>query len=213
MATPSRRVFFCSAYFFRDFSNFTEKPTAIVVRGFSDTGRAAWPRIGTPRRCDTRRNTPAELFIRAAVEEVEGGRWLYAGDGDSTLQVIDLDAPTAAAIKQTIATGGTTRVDEMAITGDGQLLLAANNAEDPPFATLFSANGNAPTSNTFKIIKITIDPAIVPSGAGLSIEQPAWDTKTQRFYTSIPIIANNPPGCTFAGPLLLQRRRAGDRPG
>ena len=63
--------FFCGAYFFRDFSNFTEKPTAIVVRGFSDTGRAAWPRIGTPRRCDTRRNTPAELFIRAAVEEFE----------------------------------------------------------------------------------------------------------------------------------------------
>jgi hypothetical protein len=124
---------------------------------------------------------------------VSHGRWLYAGDGDSTLKVIDLDAPTATAIKQTIPTGGTTRVDEMALTGDGQLLLAANNAEDPPFATLFSANGDAPTSNTFKIIKITVDPAIVPSGAGLSLEQPAWDTKTQRFYTSIPIIANNPP--------------------
>jgi hypothetical protein len=133
---------------------------------------------------------------------VSHGRWLYAGDGDSTLKVIDLDAPTSTAIKQTIPTGGTTRVDEMALTGDGQLLLAANNAEDPPFATLFSANGDAPTSNTFKIIKITVDPAIVPSGAGLSLEQPAWDTKTQRFYTSIPIIANNPAGCTFAGPLF-----------
>jgi len=28
------------------------------------------------------------------------GRWLYAGDGDSTLKVIDLNAPTASAIKQ-----------------------------------------------------------------------------------------------------------------
>src|SRR5215470_6938624 len=65
------------------------------------------------------------------------GRWLYAGDGDSTLKVIDLDAPTASAIKQTISTGGTTRVDEMALTGDGQLLFGANNAEDPPFGTLF----------------------------------------------------------------------------
>src|SRR5437870_2815218 len=27
------------------------------------------------------------------------GRWLYAGDGDSTLHVIDLDAPTASATK------------------------------------------------------------------------------------------------------------------
>jgi len=30
------------------------------------------------------------------------GRWLYAGDGDSTLKVIDLDAPPALALKQTI---------------------------------------------------------------------------------------------------------------
>jgi hypothetical protein len=130
---------------------------------------------------------------------VSHGRWLYAGDGDSTLKVIDLDAPTAMAIKQTIKTGGSTRVDEMAITGDGELLLAANNAEDPPFATLFAANGNAATSNVQKIIKITVDPTIIPPGKGLSLEQPAWDTKTQRFYTSIPTIANNPVGCVLGG--------------
>src|SRR5215470_17281200 len=73
---------------------------------------------------------------------VSHGRWLYAGDGDSTLKVIDLKAPTASAIKQTLSTGGTTRVDEMDLTSDGTLLLAANNAEDPPFATLFAANGD-----------------------------------------------------------------------
>jgi hypothetical protein len=130
---------------------------------------------------------------------VSHGRWLYAGDGDSTLKVIDLNAPTATAIKQVISTGGTTRVDEMAITDDGLLLLAANNAEDPPFATLFSANGDAAVSNSFRIIKITVDPTIIPPGAGLSLEQPAWDPKTQRFYTSIPTIANNPPGCVLRG--------------
>src|SRR6516225_10218613 len=31
------------------------------------------------------------------------GRWLYAGDGDSTLKVIDLNAPTVSAIKQSIS--------------------------------------------------------------------------------------------------------------
>ena len=128
---------------------------------------------------------------------VSFGRWLYAGDGNSTLKVIDLDAPTASAIKQSISTGGTTRVDEMAITDDGRLLFAANNAEDPPFGTLFSANGNGSASNTFIILKVTVDPTIIPPGHGLSIEQPAWDPKTQRFYTSIPQIANNPPGCSF----------------
>jgi hypothetical protein len=130
---------------------------------------------------------------------VSHGRWLYAGDGDSTLKVIDLNAPTAMAIKQSISTGGTTRLDEMAITGDGQLLIAANNAEDPPFATLFSANGDDTVSNTFIITKITVANTIIPAGAGLSIEQPAWDPATQRFYTSIPTIANNPPGCVLGG--------------
>jgi hypothetical protein len=44
------------------------------------------------------------------------------------------------------------------------------------------------------ISRITVDPTIVPpTGA---IEQPAWDPKTKRFYTSIPFILNNPPGCT-----------------
>ena len=124
------------------------------------------------------------------------GRWLYAGDGDSTLKVIDLDATTNP-IKQSVSTGGTTRVDDMALTTDGTLLLAANNAEDPPFATLFAANGDAAISNVAKIIKISVDPTIIPAGGGLSLEQPAWDPKTERFYTSIPIIANNPPGCNF----------------
>ena len=124
------------------------------------------------------------------------GRWVYAGDGDSTLKVIDLNA-AANPIKQVLSTGGTTRVDEMALTTDGRLLLAANNAEDPPFATLFAANGDSAVSNVAKIIKISVDPTIIPAGAGLSLEQPAWDPTTQRYYNSIPIIANNPPGCTL----------------
>jgi hypothetical protein len=130
------------------------------------------------------------------------GRWLYAGDGDSTLKVIDLNNLTTP-IQQTLHTvspagvAGTTRVDEMALTTDGTLLLAANNAEDPPYATLFAANGDNAVSNVKSIIAIGVDPTIIPAGAGLSLEQPAWDPTTARFYTSIPIIANNPPGCNF----------------
>jgi hypothetical protein len=128
---------------------------------------------------------------------VSHGRWLYAGDGDSTLKVIDLEAPNASAIKQTVSTGGTTRLDEMALTTDGRLLLAANNAEDPPFGTMFVANGDSPTSHVAAFTKILIDPTIVPPTFGLSIEQPAWDPKTERFYVSVPIIANNPSGCNY----------------
>ena len=132
------------------------------------------------------------------------GRWLYAGDGNSDLRVYDLNQPDATAFKQKISTGGTTRLDEMALTADGKLLLAANNAEDPPFGTLFRANGDSSISNVTKITKITVDPSILPPGFGLSIEQPAWDPKTKRFYTSIPIIANNPAGCNYgqlSGPI------------
>jgi len=132
------------------------------------------------------------------------GRWLYAGDGDSTLKVIDLNAPPASAIKQSINTGGSTRVDEMALTSDGKLLIAANNAEDPPFATLFRANGDQSVSSVAILSKVVVSNAIVPSGFGLSLEQPAWDPKTKRFYTSTPVIANNPAGCNYgqlAGPI------------
>ena len=125
------------------------------------------------------------------------GKWLYAGDGNSTLKIFDLDAPPAMALKNNISTGGTSRVDEMALTTDGRLLLAANNAEDPPYATLLTANGDDPTDHASVIIKITIDPTIVPPGAGLSMEQTAWDPRTRRFYTSVPVIANNPPGCNY----------------
>lgn len=139
---------------------------------------------------------------------VAHGRWLYAGDGNSTLKVIDLQATGTAAdpqIKQSIATGGTTRVDEMALTTDGKTLLAANNAEDPPFATLFVANGDNATSNTTIVSKITVDTSLIPPGLGLSIEQPTWDPATQRFYVSVPQI-NYPAGCT---PTSLDNPAAG----
>jgi hypothetical protein len=125
------------------------------------------------------------------------GRWVYGGDGDSTLKVFDLLTSTASSLQQSISTGGTTRVDEMALTTDGTLLLAANNAEDPPFATLFTANGDRPKSAVAIITQIKVSSAIIPSGFSLSLEQPAWEPTTARFYTSIPIIANNPTGCNY----------------
>jgi len=123
---------------------------------------------------------------------VTHGRWLYAGDGDSTLKVFDLDGSNSSV--QTLSTGGTTRVDEMALTTDGELLLVANNAEDPPFATLFAANGDRNHSSVVKLSKITIDATLFPNTPG--IEQPTWDPKTKRFYVSVPNLGENPPGCT-----------------
>src|SRR5438034_5493726 len=118
---------------------------------------------------------------------VTHGRWLYAGDGDSTLKVFDLDGPDALA-QAPLFTGGTTRVDEMALTTDGELLLTVNNAEDPPYANLFAANGDRNHSSVREITKITVD-----VGADIpAMEQPTWDPQTRRFYVSVPVVGGNP---------------------
>jgi hypothetical protein len=122
---------------------------------------------------------------------VSHGKCLYVGDGDSTLKVIDLDKGKIVATR---STNGTTRLDEMALTTDGKFLLTANNAEDPPYATLFTVSGDEDCDSIDMGTKITADASVIPGGFGLSIEQPAWDPKTRRFYTSIPVIADNPTG-------------------
>src|SRR6266513_4358000 len=129
------------------------------------------------------------------------GRWLYAGDGDSTLKVFDLDAPTASALKETVPSGvpDDNRLDEMALTTDGEFLLTVNNAAEPlPFATLFAANGDRNHSSVLALSRITINPDAFPGSA--AIEQPAWDPKTRRFYVSVPILGENPKGCLTGPP-------------
>src|SRR5437879_6334647 len=125
---------------------------------------------------------------------VTHGRWLYAGDGDSTLKVFDLDGPNALA-QAPLFTGGTTRVDEMALTTDGELLLTVNNSEDPPYANLFAANGDRNHSSVREMTKITSNATLFPDTPG--IEQPTWDPKTKRFYVSVPILGK-PGGCGTA---------------
>ena len=126
---------------------------------------------------------------------VSHGRWVYAGDGDSTLKVFDLESSSSTVAQAPLPTGGATRVDEMDITSDGEWLLVANNAEDPPFGTLFAANGDRNHSSVREITKITISATAFPGTPG--IEQPTWDPKTKRFYVSVPILGK-PGGCGTA---------------
>ena len=125
---------------------------------------------------------------------VTHGRWVYAGDGDSTLKVFDLDGSGGLA-QPPLSTGGTTRVDEMALTADGELLLTVNNAEDPPYANLFAANGDRNHSSVRELSKITISGTVFPGTP--AIEQPTWDPTTKRFYVSVPILGK-PGGCGTA---------------
>lgn len=104
---------------------------------------------------------------------VADGNRLYAGNGDSTLKVIDLDSLT---IINSVNTGGSKRVDEMALDSAGHRLLVVNNADAPPFLTLISTKKGNP---------ILFGPVTVP-GATAGLEQPVWDPSTKRFYISVP---------------------------
>ena len=105
---------------------------------------------------------------------VVAGDELWAGDGNSTVKIIDLKSMK---IVDTIATGGKNRVDEMAYSPTAHSVLMANNADDPPFATLVS------TEAGHKILA-KIPFADATDGA----EQSVYDATSGKFYLSIPEI-------------------------
>jgi hypothetical protein len=113
---------------------------------------------------------------------------LFAGNGNSTLLSFNVSNPAAPTpLLAPINTGGSFRVDEMAYSPTANLVLAANNAETVPFATLVNASTGA-------IVKGHITIPNTPSGGGL--EQPVWDPHTGTFFVSVPVFngVNNPGG-------------------
>jgi len=106
-------------------------------------------------------------------------RELWAGDGDSTVKVVDLQA---GAVVATIATGGTKRADELDYDPLHHVVLVANPDDDPPFVTLISTDTRAVVG------KITF------AEATDGIEQPVWDPGTQRFYQAVPETKAEPGG-------------------
>jgi YVTN family beta-propeller protein len=104
---------------------------------------------------------------------------LWAGDGDSTVKVIDLTSNTIVA---TISTGGKFRADEMAYDPKDNVLIVANNADDPPFATIISVA----TRGVLKKIPFT--------DATNGAEQPQYDPQTGMFYLSVPATKASPGG-------------------
>ncbi len=106
-------------------------------------------------------------------------RELWAGDGDSTMKVVDL---TTNSIVATISTGGKFRVDEMTYDPKDNVVIAANNADDPPFATIFSVSSR------------TVLKKIPFPNATDGAEQPIFDPQTGMVYLSVPASKANPGG-------------------
>jgi hypothetical protein len=116
---------------------------------------------------------------------VVSGRWLFASDAGSRVVAIDLKTDTEVS---EVNTGGETdlRADEMAYDSRDGLLLAVNNADSPPFATLISSvNGH------LTIVKRIVFDAAHGVDATNGAEQPVWDSATDSFYISIPQVGDN----------------------
>ena len=109
-----------------------------------------------------------------------GGQRLFGGDGNSTLKSFNVSDPAGPILLTSTATGGTRRVDEMAYSPTANLVLAANNADAPAFASLVNATTGAVVAG-----KITI-PGAAP---GDGLEQPVWNPNTNSFFVSVPQFA------------------------
>jgi hypothetical protein len=119
------------------------------------------------------------------VAHIGGNAILYGGDAGSTLRVFNVNNPAAATALGTVNTGGTFRVDEMAFSPASNLLMVANNADTPAFATLISTTTQP---GTIAHGNITIPGQ--PATGGM--EQSVWDPHTGTFFVSIPVLTNAP---------------------
>ena len=101
-----------------------------------------------------------------------GTRQVWAGDGASRVRIADL---ATRRIVATVSTGGVKRVDEMALDARDHLVIAANNADKPPFLSFIS------TRPPYRLLGRVVLPR-----ATHGLEQPLWDARTGRVYVSVP---------------------------
>jgi DNA-binding beta-propeller fold protein YncE len=102
---------------------------------------------------------------------------LWAGDGNSTVKVIDLTTRTIVA---TISTGGLNRADEMAYDPKDHVLIVANDAEPIPFVTFIDTRSRA------VLAKVELP------NATNGLEQPVWNPESQLFYLAVPRLGADP---------------------
>jgi hypothetical protein len=114
-------------------------------------------------------------------------REAWAGDGDSTVKVVDIFSNT---VTHTISTGGTQRADELCWDPVDHIVLIANdadvasNAAADLFVTFIS-------TKTYGVLgKIEFRDGLDPNSKGIQalngIEQCKWSPRTGKFYLNIP---------------------------
>jgi hypothetical protein len=100
----------------------------------------------------------------------------WAGDGDSTVKILDVRSGELVA---SVNTGGVNRVDELAYDGSGSVLVA-NDQETVPFATLISTGAD-------HRVLARLDFPRATNG----LHQPVWDPSTELFYLPVTEVDGN----------------------
>jgi hypothetical protein len=103
---------------------------------------------------------------------VTSDKKLWAGDGNSLTQVVDLNLNPPRII-QSINTGGINRADELGYDPTDRIILIGNDREPVPFVTLISAD-------TYRVV------GTIPFREGTGLEQPVWDPQLRRFLINVP---------------------------
>lgn len=120
-------------------------------------------------------------------------REVWAGDGNSTIKVIDLFSQQTTHV---IPTGGAKRADELCSDPRDHLVLMANDADAPPFVSFIS-------TKTYGVLgRITMDGSNGSPKATNGIEQCSWDRRTGKFYVNIPEV-NGPGNDTQPGAVVV----------
>ena len=128
-----------------------------------------------------------------------GGHCLFVTDAPSRVVSFDTSTfPPTLVNAVTTASGDLNRADELAFDPHDNVILAINNADDPPFGTWVKVDPAtcALTQPTAPAAGVAAPDRILFNVAGgvdatNGAEQPVWDPATQRFFLSIPQIGIN----------------------
>jgi DNA-binding beta-propeller fold protein YncE len=101
----------------------------------------------------------------------------WAGDGDSTVKIADVET---GQLLDAVDTGGRNRVDELAYDPEDGIVLAANDQEEVPFATLISTGPAHHVTARLEFPRATN-----------GLHQPVWDPGTRLFYLPVTEVDGN----------------------
>jgi hypothetical protein len=129
---------------------------------------------------------------------VTGGNCLFVGDSPSRVRSFMLPEGKEVSI---LNTGGPPfRADEMSYDSKDRILVAANNANVPPFVSVINVSSSCKLTLKEKIVYNLASGVNATNGA----EQSLWDPATGLFYHSIPqtgdksLSPNGPNGLVIA---------------